>query len=263
MKYYSHHIGDFNKKTRHLTRLERSIYRDLLEHYYETEKELTHDIPALSRLILARSNEESTAVEQVLNEFFIRTDTGWYHDRCDEEIQKFKSSNSQKSIAGKASSAKRRDRIQQMLNGNSTAVQRTFNGCDTASQLTINHKPLTINQDIVTEQNKRSVTPPHFDPVDFLKSKGVEEKLARDWIAMRKLKRALPTESAIMGIAREAEKASVTLSDALQICCERGWSGFKAEWEGVGKLSGKQGKNNDRSTPSKGEKHDEYEELYG
>ena len=29
MNFYQHHIGDFNNATRHLTRLERSIYRDL------------------------------------------------------------------------------------------------------------------------------------------------------------------------------------------------------------------------------------------
>ena len=67
MKHYPHHIGDFDKATRHLTRIERSIYRDLIELYYDTEQQLTLDMPALCRRIIARTNEESTAVEQVLN----------------------------------------------------------------------------------------------------------------------------------------------------------------------------------------------------
>lgn len=90
MKHYPHHIGAFDKATRHLTRIERSVYRDLIDLYYDTECRLTLDKNALCRRILARSNEESTAVEQVLNEFFTQTPTGWYHDRCEEEIEAYR-----------------------------------------------------------------------------------------------------------------------------------------------------------------------------
>jgi len=78
MKFYPHHIGDFDKATRHSTRLERSIYRDLLDVYYDTEQQLPLDLPKLCKKVIAKSDEESTTVEQVLNEFFIKTPTGWY-----------------------------------------------------------------------------------------------------------------------------------------------------------------------------------------
>lgn len=131
MKYYPHHIGDFDRATRHLSRLERSIYRDLIELYYDTEKPLSLDTPTLCRRIIARSNEEATAVEQALNEFFIETPDGWFHSRCDTEIDKFLSSNTQKSQAGKASAAKRALKKQQALNARSTDVQQTCNGTPT------------------------------------------------------------------------------------------------------------------------------------
>ena len=67
MKHYPHHIGDFDKATRHLTRIERSVYRDMIDLYYDTEQRLTLDFDSLCRKIIARSNEESTAVQQVLN----------------------------------------------------------------------------------------------------------------------------------------------------------------------------------------------------
>lgn len=51
VKYYSHHIGDFDRATRHLTRIERSVYRDLLDVYYDTEQQLTLDLQALCRKI--------------------------------------------------------------------------------------------------------------------------------------------------------------------------------------------------------------------
>lgn len=145
MHYYKHHIGDFDRATRHLTRLERSIYRDLIELYYDTEQPLTLDRAALCRRIIARSNEEETAVEQVLNEFFNETPSGWYHGRCEEEIAAYRVCNSQKSVAGKASAAARAEKKQQAINGSSTSVatsvEQTNNGAPT------NQEPVTNNQE--------------------------------------------------------------------------------------------------------------------
>lgn len=58
----------------------------------------------------------------------------------------------------------------------------------------------------------------------------VPEAVWRDFLALRKAKRAPLTDTALAGIAREAEKAGVTLGDALATCCKRGWQGFDAEW---------------------------------
>ncbi len=142
MRSYQHHIGDFNNATRHLDRLERSIYRDLIELYYDIEGPLPLDIQTICRRILARSNEESTVVERSLNEFFTETPTGWYHNRCEAEIEKYRNSNSQRALAGKASAAKKALKKQQALNGNSTGVEIPLNGDSTIPQ---NHKPVTIN----------------------------------------------------------------------------------------------------------------------
>lgn len=143
MYYYQHHIGDFNRDTRHLTRIERSIYRDLIELYYETETQLSHDIAFICRRVLAKSNEEATAVEQVLNEFFTKTPDGWWHDNCEEGIEACRSSTTQKSLAGKASAAKREAKRQQALNGNSTGVERALNGTPTTQYpLPSTHNPI-------------------------------------------------------------------------------------------------------------------------
>lgn len=146
MNYYSHHIGDFDRATRHLTRIERSVYLDLIFTYYDTEQPLTSDMAALCRKIVARNEEEKAAVKAVLNEFFTATPTGWYHDRCEDEIDSYRKSNTQKSVAGKASAAARALRRQQAINGGSTSVptpvERACNGTPT------NQEPITINQDI-------------------------------------------------------------------------------------------------------------------
>lgn len=58
----------------------------------------------------------------------------------------------------------------------------------------------------------------------------VSEQVVNDFIAHRKNKKALITETAMDGIKREADKAGVSLETALKECCERGWIGFKADW---------------------------------
>ena len=143
MKYYLHHIGDFDRATRHLSRIERSVYSDLIDLYYDTEQQLPLDVSLICRKILARTNEESTAVEQTLNEFFTKTPTGWYHERCEAVIDEYKANTSQKALAGRASAAKKALKRQQALNGESTGVEQTYNGTPT------NLEPKTINQEPV------------------------------------------------------------------------------------------------------------------
>lgn len=165
MKHYPHHISDFNQATRHLNRFERSIYRDLIELYYDIEGQLTHDVEWICKKILA--NGESTAVETSLNEFFIKTPDGWYHERCEAEIEKYKNNTSQKALAGKASALKKAAKRQQALNGNPTAVETPLNGTPT------NHEPRTINhKPIVGESAKRAT---RKCPADFLVTDSMTE----------------------------------------------------------------------------------------
>jgi len=163
MKYYPHHIGDFNQATRHLNRIERSIYRDLIELYYDTEHSLTNDFPKLCRKIIATTDEEVTAVQQVLNEFFTETEHGWQHDRCEVEIERYRANSSAKAEAGKASAAARRAKMPKYTNTRSTDDQYPLNSSGTDEQLTINHKPITINQEpslsnIVTKSKREKST---------------------------------------------------------------------------------------------------------
>lgn len=59
---------------------------------------------------------------------------------------------------------------------------------------------------------------------------GVSLSVWQDFLKLRKTKKAPVTDTAIEGIRREALKAGIGLSDALATCCQRGWTGFKADW---------------------------------
>ena len=37
-------------------------------------------------------------------------------------------------------------------------------------------------------------------------------------------------ETAIKGLAREGQKANMSLEQVMVLCCQNGWRGFKAEW---------------------------------
>ncbi|MBN9426635.1 MAG: helix-turn-helix domain-containing protein, partial [Burkholderiales bacterium] len=58
----------------------------------------------------------------------------------------------------------------------------------------------------------------------------VPDAVWRDFLAIRKAKRAPMTATALRGIEREAAKAGMSLAAALAECCERGWQGFNAGW---------------------------------
>lgn len=120
MNHYPHHIGDFNNATRHLTRVERSLYRDMIELYYDTEQPLNSDVNRIARRVLAHTEEEVQALRSVLEEFFTMEDDGWHNKRCDTEIAKYRGQIEQASRAGKASAARR-------ANAKATPVERTLN----------------------------------------------------------------------------------------------------------------------------------------
>jgi hypothetical protein len=70
----------------------------------------------------------------------------------------------------------------------------------------------------------------------------VPESLLADWMVVRKTKL---TQTALDGLVREAEKAGLSLSDAITFCCEANWVGFNAGWYqkrmGVAPVAGKTG----------------------
>lgn len=84
--------------------------------------------------------------------------------------------------------------------------------------------------DTDTEQKEQKKRAPRFDAQAHLVDLGVDASVSADWLAHRKAKKATVTKTVVDGIKSEAAKASIALSDALAMCCQRGWVGFKAEW---------------------------------
>lgn len=59
---------------------------------------------------------------------------------------------------------------------------------------------------------------------------GVDLQHAKDWLKVRKDKRSALTQTALDGVMREAQKAGITLPQAVEIAARKGWASFNAAW---------------------------------
>ena len=87
MIWYKFHIGDYLTHTVHLSDAEDLAYRRLLDLYYMSEKE----IPLNTDLVARKIRLDLDITESVLDEFFEKTETGYFHARCDAEVAKYNS----------------------------------------------------------------------------------------------------------------------------------------------------------------------------
>lgn len=85
MNFYKHHIGDYIKKTGHLTLAEHGAYSLMLQMYYATEAPLPVG-KALYRLLRAETKAEIRAIESVAEAYWQKSERGLTNSRADEEI---------------------------------------------------------------------------------------------------------------------------------------------------------------------------------
>jgi hypothetical protein len=82
----------------------------------------------------------------------------------------------------------------------------------------------------IKNKSKKPPAAPTFDPIPVLKMLGVADQTAKDWLTLRKAKRAPVTQAVIDNFLRETGKAEMDLDAVLAMCCVRGWTGFDASW---------------------------------
>lgn len=203
MHYYKKNIGDYAKKTGRLTMLQHGAYTLLIDSCYDRER-----FPTMEEAIewtWASSTEEIEAVKFVLSRFFtLDSENQYVQDRILQELLEYHSkADKNKQIA-----------IQREANRRLNSTNRA----QTVDESPPNHKPIT-NKPLTTNHIK-DIAPPE----------GVASDLWKDYLKIRNKQKKPITETAIKGLVRESEKAKISLSEAIQICAERGWVGFKAEW---------------------------------
>jgi len=200
MHYYKRNLGDYAKKAGRLTMLQHGSYTLLIDSCYDREV-----FPTLEQALewtWASTEAEVEAVKFVLSRFFTLDKDGCYvQDRILQELLEYHAkADTNKRIAIERETKRR---------------EKSTNREPSVNEPPPNHKPITNNHKPIKE-----LAPPD----------GVLQSVWDDFVKQRKAKKASITQTAIKGIEREARKAGISLNDALQEICTRGWTGFKAEW---------------------------------
>jgi uncharacterized protein YdaU (DUF1376 family) len=196
MHYYNFNIGDYMKHTLHLTLEEDLAYRRLLDMYYDTESPIPNNIPLVSR----RLRMGSEVVESVLKEFFEFTEDGYKNYRADGEIADYHKFLEKQKANGRLGGRPKKGK-----------------------------KPIA-NPDLTQSEPKKSLNNKQQTTNNIHTPDGVSESIFKDYLEVRRTKKAKWTETALKGLQREAGKANISLEKAMQICCERNWVGIQASW---------------------------------
>jgi uncharacterized protein YdaU (DUF1376 family) len=236
VNYYQHHIGDFNAGTVRMSQLERWIYRDLIEVYYDTEQPLPVDLNAVCKKIGARGDEQRAIVQELLSDKFTLQDDGYHNERCDTEIAAYRAKSDSARERGKLGGRPRKaEAKQEETYSFPIANQQDSNSQANETSSQANQEPITNNQEPETKgktkpRARRASSPDDFDPMAWLLERGVEPKHARDWLKIRKAGGDSATASIFEGIEQQVAEAGITMAEAIAHCATTPWRGFKAKW---------------------------------
>lgn len=244
LPYMQLYVADYLADTAHLTTEEHGAYLLLLFSYWQTGKSLRGDrLASVARL----SNERWNDVEPTLKEFFHVDEGMWMHFRVEADLEKVDSKSKKNSDAGKAS-AKAKALAKQALKDSPPTNDETTvaTNVERTNQRIGNHtRSGDTDTDTDTEQDQKHLSPSELDSelplatgkrttgnitIKQLIAEGCDEQHAKDWLAVRKTKKAPLTMTAWNGVKAEAEKASMTPAQAVEMAAANGWQGFKAAW---------------------------------
>jgi uncharacterized protein YdaU (DUF1376 family) len=209
MHYYQFNIGDYRKDTIHLSRIEHSIYRDLIDWYYLEESPIPKETQVVIRRLRLGSDSDISSLNNVLNDFFSMLDDGFHHCRIDKEIADYQAQCESNRTNGKKGGRPKAKKTQVVSSGLPEVSQ-------VEPEANPNHEPLTKNH----KPDIQKVQPPE----------GVSISVWADFLKYRRALKAPVTDTAIAGFKREADKAGISLEKALVTTIENNWRGFKADW---------------------------------
>jgi uncharacterized protein YdaU (DUF1376 family) len=152
MHYYKRNIGDYHRKAGRLSMLEHGAYTLLMDACYDREK-----FPTMDEAIAwswARNDDEISAVKFVLSRFYVLTDGVYVQTHIAEDLETYRGNCSTNARIARNREEKKRERAR--------SVVESFTNSEKNAP---NHKPLTINQEPLTNNKTISAQV----PVDGLK----------------------------------------------------------------------------------------------
>lgn len=237
MHYYQFNIGDYAKATRHLSNVEDLAYRRIIDIYYDTEKPITTDIEKLSRLLNMRDNKQE--VQNVLNDFFTKTEIGYVQKRIESDISGFREKADTARANGKKGGRPRKaDSNPEESKGKTKKTQPVYlaNPEETglkANQepITNNHKPITKNKDLSDESEYVCKD----GKINFNSwPQAPDSDLIKEWKKIRAKKKHTWSQIAVDRIGKEIQlalsKKGYTVNECIEECVANSWSNFSHDW---------------------------------
>lgn len=225
LDYYKWYWRDWraNRKVQRMSYVERGLYRELLDECW-AEGSIPASIEKLAE-ICGCQKEVMAEAWQVLSNCFTPIENRFINDK----IESLRTEKDRERLA--KSSAGRKGGISKSTGrrGSKATVKQDL---ASAKQLPEDAKLLPYRreekrrEDIRAQDDAKAPVAPQV--ADLLP--GVDPEVLKDFVSLRKKLRAPITPVAAKGLIREAEKAGITLTQALTICCERSWRGFNADW---------------------------------
>jgi uncharacterized protein YdaU (DUF1376 family) len=192
MNYYKHNIGDYRRDTNHLSLLEHGIFRQMLDQYYLDEKPLNIDKSKLMRSLNIRTSDERESFDLVLTDFFVLTDDGYTHKRCERDLIVIY----EKSAKARASAKCRWNK------GEDANASETHSSSNANGMLPNTHNPIPTTDNQTKKKGAKKFAPPSLDEIksyilekqydidgqyfiDFYDSKGwmIGKNKMKDWKA--------------------------------------------------------------------------------
>ena len=160
MHYYKFNISDYRKDTVHLTPVEHYIYRSLIDWYYLDELPIPKETQSVIRR-LCLGIESVSLLENVLNDFFKLSETGYIHKRIDVEIAEYHDRNNTNTENGKKGGRPPKTAPKRKKTGSVKLANPD------ESEINPNYKLLTINQELITILSEHKVPVDSWN--DFVK----------------------------------------------------------------------------------------------
>ncbi|EIV3811489.1 DUF1376 domain-containing protein [Klebsiella aerogenes] len=145
LPYMQLYIADYLADTMHLSTEEHGAYLLLMFNYWQTGRAIPKS--RLSR-IARLTNDRWASVEASLKEFFNDNGTEWVHERIERDLEMVRSSQRQKSDAGKASARARK--VKKSAEGKRNSNDRST-GVDEPFEQNDNGNPTNKDPDIDTD----------------------------------------------------------------------------------------------------------------
>jgi uncharacterized protein YdaU (DUF1376 family) len=181
MHYYKKNIGDYHKKAGRLNMLQHGAYNQLIDSCYDRERFPTEE-EAID-WVWASTTDEVEAVKFVLAKFFIDESGVFVQKRIKSDLAQYhKNADTNKRIAI--------DREAKRKNKSTNRVQVVDGAPQTNNEPPPNHKPLTTNQEPLTNLDIGKVSakpkprqqftkPDLMEVYEYLVTRGINQSTAR------------------------------------------------------------------------------------